>query len=55
MLYERTGGNLKRVTSISATAVIRVFGLHLNTWVRRREKSQGGKEKLTKKEMESEN
>lgn len=38
MLYERTGGNLKRVTSISATAVIRVFGLHLNTWVKRREK-----------------
>lgn len=53
MLYERTGENLKRVTSISATAVIRVFGLHLNTWIKWERKSWEGSE--TEREMESEN
>lgn len=34
---------MKRVTSISATAVIRVFGLHLNTLGERERKRHGGK------------
>lgn len=46
---------MKRVTSISASAVIRVFGLHLNTWGEKKtwSKRESERERAREKEMES--